>query len=769
MKYIITIFTVLFCSGIIMASNVSGRVCNQEGEPLSGATCACISLPDSTFFDAVISDSNGVFSIPTPDQDWYLDITNIGYNPYQLTKTEYLKQNKDIVDIILEPRTTNLQEFTITADNGIMTMKNGIMSYNNLNTIIETQAVTSAHDLLLALPLITTDNGDDIKLTGAPLGSVIYINGRQSNMDMTMLINYLKSMPPKMVKSVDIIYHPTPNWKTDKAVINVTVKQQDAYTFNGQIRGGGSWRQYLSGYAASTIFAGLPKTNIVAGYTFSASKSKSKYEYLSRHTVESTTTDIDNESTTKSVSDSHNVFLMADYSINSNNTLSVNYSGQFVPKSYSGSDNINSAFGRYTSKDESRNTFNNLSAVYTHSKGITAGIDYSHYTAEKDINMDNLNGDSKEILGGTQTQGVDNIKTYLDFITTLKSGWNLFCGASYETSRNTSAINIVSKDPTLSGEITDTQTGEHQTHGYFGAAKSVFNNTLSLAAYMKGEVYRFGDYSHNQLLPFATVTYALSNSHIFQLQYQTLKQYPSFWQKQEYKTYYTPYLVGMGNPALKPSTSYYTNLIYLLRQKYTFGVSHSYTKDYILNQLYQSDKELLLVSQPFNIDYTQSMQAYVSIPLHVGKLLNSTITPFLTYARYKSSDWHNLSFDRRKLWGGASITNALTLSRQPKITLYLTGSYSMPHIAGMWDRDASWALNTRLSGSFFGDNLTVSLHGNDLLASATPKEKIHMGTQWYETNSNFYTRSFALSIAWNFRGYKERNIKQYDSSRYGIQ
>lgn len=280
------------------------------------------------------------------------------------------------VNIPLAPKASELREVVVTAHKGDISMKNGIISYNNLDEIRKTRAISSAHDLLLALPLLYSTDGDNISLTGAPLGSVIYINGKRTLMDTAALIDFLKSIPPEMIKGVEIIYTPSPKWKTRSSVINVTIKRNDPHTLNGQVSASGTWKHLLSGRLGSSVFCGLPKWNVNAGYSFNCGKTIQKEVYSGRHTVGDDVFDVSNTEEARSLSDTHRFYVMADYEIDKSNSLSINYDGQFFPKVDSDSYSDNSAFGIYKSGSRSKKYFNAVSLSYSNKKGIDAGIDY---------------------------------------------------------------------------------------------------------------------------------------------------------------------------------------------------------------------------------------------------------------------------------------------------------------------------------------------------------------------------------------------------------
>ena len=780
MKKILLTLLLLTSVVSVMAYPYKGFVSDGHGQVIAGANCVCFSLPDSTLYSVAMSDESGILTFDAPaGRDWYIVVSSLGYHPRTLSNKEFIKLSEAgrllgqhysqlTVNIPLAPKASELREVVVTARKGDISMKNGIISYNNLDEIRKTRAISSAHDLLLALPLLYSTDGENISLTGAPLGSVIYINGKRTLMDTAALIDYLKSIPPEMIKGVEIIYTPSPKWKTRSSVINVTIKRNDPHTLNGQVSASGTWQHLLSGRLGSSVFCGLPKWNVNAGYSFNCGKTIQKEVYSGRHTVGNDVFDVSNTEEARSLSDTHHFYVMADYEIDKSNSLSINYDGQFFPKVDSDSYSDNSAFGIYKSGSRSKKYFNAVSLSYSNKKGIDAGIDYWHYTADRNqiITGDDTSGNPA--LTGHSDQTANRTKAYLDMTTPLGRQWNLSYGASYEFSRNANRLINISDDPDMVSDDVRTKTDEHIANAYLGVQKSFFEGKLNFSANLKGEYYKIADYKKTQLLPTATVTFMPSQTHIFQASYQSFKSYPSLWQRQDYKSYVNPYQLNEGNPTLKPATYNIASLMYFFKQKYTLGLTYYRVNNFFYTQSYQSNDALVLISQPYNFDFSQLYQLTLSIPVSIGKIFYSNITTILSVESYKSSDWHNLSFNRSKFGGYFWLNNTLTISQKPKISINVTGMYRMPSIIGLWNVEHGWLLNAGVTGTFLNDNLTISLKGSDLLRTLYGKQQMRFDRQWMDVDNNYYTRGLSLSVSYKFKGYQDKNIKSRDTSRYGF-
>lgn len=781
----ILLLTVVALFESVGFAGVKARVVSKNGDPLPGSTCVIFALPDTVFTDCVEADGDGFFDLKEPDSDWYIDISCEGYYSSILKKKNYYELSNSVhsssassddskledpfVNISLTPLLTQLDEVVVKSSKRDLSVKNGIVSYNNLNEIIETCVVTSAHDLLTSLPLISSTDGNNLSISGSPFGSVVYINGKQSQMDSADLMDYLKNIPAEQVENVEIIYTPTPRWKTRMSVINVKLKRQKEYTVNGQVVANASRKHTYSGRLGATVFAGLPKLNFSLGYNFGSSKSVEKETSYGRHTVGTTLYEVMDTTTLRSLTNTHNVYVGVDYQINNSNLMNITYNGFFSPKQDGRSISANSIYGDYTSAKAAKRDYNAVSLSYSGIKGVEAGVDYTNFynTSNQEIYYDN-NGASSVALSGVSKQRVNRIKGYVDFSTPLPSDWRLLYGASYEYSHNVNRIHNISNVSDMSSDENISKISEKLAVAYVGAQKSLWGNKLSFNASVKGEIYEIADYNANQLLPTAVVTFIPTYTHIFQASYQSYRTFPSLWQRQDYISYTSPYNLSEGNPGLKPTTCNVASLLYLYKQKYSLTLGYYYGSNFSLTQSYQSPNALVLISKPYNINYSSLYDITLNVPWNVGKILFSTISVNAGFEKFKSSDWHNLAFDKHDFTGAVMVDNTVVISQKPKISVNVLGMYKLPSIVGLWERGHAWLLNAGVSGSFMNDNLTVKLYSFDLLKTLYPLSKVRLATQWLDVNSNYYSRYFSIDIAYRFKGYRDRTKKDVDVSRYGI-
>ena len=80
MKTLLSVFISTFLSIGISAQTVSGKLIDENSQPLPYANVVLLSLPDSTFVTGTISGEDGTFSLSTTAEKQLVRISSIGYN-----------------------------------------------------------------------------------------------------------------------------------------------------------------------------------------------------------------------------------------------------------------------------------------------------------------------------------------------------------------------------------------------------------------------------------------------------------------------------------------------------------------------------------------------------------------------------------------------------------------------------------------------------------------------------------------------------------------
>lgn len=663
-----------------------------------------------------------------------------------------------------------LEEVMVTSRKPMLVQKDGKFIFNNLKEIMESRVVSSAIDLVLNLPLVTSTDGNTPSLAGAPLGTTIFVNGKPSQMDQQQILDYLANIPPEQVKDIEIIYNPSPKWKTQGAVINVVLKDAQRWSASGMVQMTAREWYVWTGNAGLSLTANLGKPTLNVMYSFNAGRAIDKSVSLARHTVKGDVHEIEDTTSYRFVSPAHNIYANISYPFDSINSLDVSYYGSFSPSNLSDITHLNSFFGEYHDSRRSNTSLNSVMLTYSSADLLQAGVEFRNSDSRRSDEITQIRGtETREDFAQDFRQNVTMLNAYADLSHSLPRGWTLTYGARTEYNKNTNIVtNILSSDG-MEGQSSKSVTEELIASAYAGCSRGFFGDRLDMSASAKMEYYRLGDYSRLNFLPKVIFTFKPSPSHTFQAAYTTYNVFPSFWQRQDYVSYTSPYNMNLGNPGLRPARYHVANLEYMLKSRYMLSASYYRVNNFFLSQVYLSPDAPVQITQMCNIDFSTLYDLSLTIPFNVKDRLSSTLNVSGSLEQFRSSDWHGLAFDKKRLSCIVRLSNDLVLCRKPKVDVNVVALYRSPSLAGLWERTHMWMLYAGVSAAFLDERLTVEFDVNDILESCLPLQMVRLGDQWLNLDMNYYRRSFALKIAYKFNGYKDFRKRIRGNSRIGIE
>ena len=262
------------------------------------------------------------------------------------------------------------------------------------------------------------------------------------------------------------------------------------------------------------------------------------------------------------------------------------------------------------------------------------------------------------------------------------------------------------------------------------------------------------------------MTYLKTPKHIFQLSLSTDKTYPSYWDMQSSVGYLNGYTELWGTPGLKPMTAYNLNGSYILKQKYIFNLFFMHTSDYFVQAPYQSTERLALIYKNTNWNYMQLWGVNLILPFKAGNWLDSRLTMTGMQMHQRCDNFFDIPFDRRKWLFSSSLDNAFKINKN--LSFELIGNVQTPAIQGTFDIGTVFDLTAGVKWNFANDKISLSARCNDIFNEGMPKTKVRFKGQYLDMNSAAYSRTFTVHFSFRFGGYKKKEIKEVDTSRFGM-
>lgn len=760
---VLTLFVTLCISIFTYAqqSEITGTIFGSDSLSIPGVAVV-LQTPDSVYIDAQVSDADGRFRFASSVRPYRLLFQHLAYKPF------VLESSKDNVGrIYLEDAINELEGVIVRATRPIVKIIDGRLDYD-LRAISENKLIDNAFDLIKEIPSITsTDNS--LSITGAMGGTSILLNGVKSNMSITQMQDYLRTLPADRVEKVEVVYNPPASWHVTGSAINVVLKKEDRYTLQGQLRGAYKNHAGNGGEAGGSIFLSSPKVSLDLIYNFD--DSRKRYEGIERnlHTVNSEVYDIQTESNNPQHRQSHSLYTSLKYHFTEGNILDLSYVGQYAPKSDEDYDNKSNYFSDSYSRQRMKDYLHDISLTYTSSFGLKTGAEYTRFKnyGIQSLDLVRTNG-LTEASDYDMSQYIDQVNVFADMAHDW-NGWKLSYGVRYAYSKSKNAQYYTDIENDGAGNYSNaSETTEHTTDVSVGVSKSFLDNKLNASLYLIEEFYKINDYKKNAFTPRASVSYQINPENYVSLIYHSLCIYPSYWNRQEYTTYVDEYNVEVGNPELLPSRYSFYTFLYMFKNKYMFHFQYQDMNDLFVPQLYQSQTELKSFLQTVNVNHYSNLIFNFIVPFNIGDRVSVNSTMAVMRERYKDDDFFGISYDKKKWEFFVSVSPTVTLVKKPMITMNLRIHYKSPFIQGLEDIGENWGIAGGLKWEIIKDKAILNVQANDIFNTSSMPVSINYGTQnHYEEYKNWY-RNVTVTFTYNFKGYKDKSTKSIDTSRFGL-
>lgn len=745
----------LFCIASVQAQHISGRITDDREQPIAGAAVV-LQATDSTYISAAVSNADGTFRLDSRPEAYRLIVQHLLYQTKEITA-----ESEDAGVIRLAHKDYTLDEVVVKAERPFVKVENGRLGYN-LSVLAGNKAVNNAYEALTELPGVQERQGT-LTLTGAGKLTVM-LNGKPTSMDAGQLETLLRNTPVNRVEKAEVMYSAPPEYHTRGAVVNVVLKRPNDHSFQGEVSADYKARYFNSGGVTGNFRLSTPKMAFDAMYGAADTRNMEYMDLYSRHTLQGPVHDIVQNEQLRSKYWNHNFRTAFEYDFNDKNNISIAYTGNIAPDQHNNSRTTgNYQTGNIDKQIDSR--MHNLALQYHSGFGLEIGGDYTHYTSDNDQVFDTEFQDGgRSRFSTTGGQHIERYSVYADQKHQLPKQWSLGYGASYRFAKDRDFQTYAEVSGDIQTQDTDSDLDE-QTAGFYVALSKNYASGTSLSVSAAGEYYTIGDYHKWAVHPQASLTYLKTPKHVFQLSLSTDKTYPGYWDMQSSVSYLNGYTELWGTPGLKPMTTYSLNGSYILKQKYIFSLFFTHTSDYFIQTAYQSTERLALIYKNANWNYMRLWGANVILPFKAGNWLESRLTLTGMQMRQRCDDFFDIPFDREKWVFGASSDN--TFKATENLAFELTGSVQTPALQGTFDIGTFFDLTAGVKWSFANDRMSLSARCSDLFNTGMPKLKVRFKGQYLDMNSAPYSRAFTVHFSYRFGGYKKKEIRNVDTSRFG--
>ncbi len=771
------LLAILMTVALSVSAQIKGTIHDNMDHPIEYVNVALFSLPDTTLIGGSVTDSVGNFTIASNEiENTFLQISMLGYETQRVT-------TKAFQNIVLQPSSEYLDEVVIEGERPPLKVEQGKLIYH-VPSLLKNKPVTNAYDALKEIPGVV-EQGENLMLIGAS-GMTVLLNGQKTSMSYQQLMNLLRSIPLSRIEDVEIMHSAPPQYNIRGAAINVVLKQtaneETENMWQGEIAGEYQQRTHASGNGRVSLLYLGKNISFDALYSDRYNKIENREFKTNDHTVNNQLHYITEQNKGINRNNSHNVRTALAATLVNKDKIEVAYTGIFDnPKGYRIADiAIDDKKIHSDTHTSGPSRLNNLKADYTSHFGLSAGIDYTNYDDKSQQDLTNkplLETDPQERYISDSHQQINKVFVYANQTHALPNSLSINYGMNYSYAASKNFAEAYINDESYDLSTFQNRQYENIWNVFAGFSKS-FSQQFSMQASLAAEFYKTEEESDNKretlwdgtaFFPTISATYMPSMRHIFQFSLSSDKQYPPYWALNSMVYPLNAYSEVHGNPQLKPARIYNTRLNYIFKRKYVLMAFLNYLPDHFTQIIYQRPDELKSEIKYQNMDYQRMEGMAAIVPFKVGEVLDSKLTVNGIHMTHKMDDFYDIPFDRSVWFGQFKLDNDFKLSTKPDIRFNLSGTYTTPAIQGIMDLSDSYHVSGGLTWTFDHEHAKLILRATDIFESRLPFVTIDYKGQKGTMDTFQDTRMVSLSFVYRFGGFKEKERKEVDTSRYGVE
>jgi hypothetical protein len=801
MRYIICrplILMIICCITIPALAQITGRVTDNTGKPLAGATVSLLQASDSLLIKQAASGADGSFQVASPKNGRYLiSVRSTGFKIfYSLTFS---------VDSLSAPAPLAVQlqaEKAATLDGVVVSTKKPMIERKADKTIVNVDAFISnagsnALEVLEKSPGVQVDNNDVISLKGKS-GVTIYIDDRPSYLSGAELAAYLKSLPASTLDKIEIMT--TPPAKYDAAgnagIINIKTKKNKLKGYSGNLSS--SYRQGKYGDSRNTFSFNYRnnKINLFSNSSFSGGNNFNDLD-ISRKYVDGSgnlTSGFAQNSYIKRWYNSLNVKLGADYALSKKVNLGIVLNtalrpstekrknkgifsdAQSIPDSVILADNYE--------KEKFTNSSINLNFLYkpdSIGNELSMDADYIRYKTTTNQLFKNSSYDdaaslkTKDDLIGALPSYIDIYSFKADYVHPFSKASKLETGikTSYITTNNIASYltvlnNITAADYDKSNHFIYTENINAAYANYSTEIKRLSvqlglraENTISKGHQLGNALKPDSSFKKNytNLFPTAFLSYKADSAgnNMLTFSYSKRIDRPYYADLNPFISPLDKFTYYAGNPFLKPQFTQHFELGYACKSAVSISLFYDHIKDEMDETIELNGNTF--ISRTGNIGKKDA--AGISVDATIKPVKWWTILPNALYLyQHTRSQIYTEQVNTKAGFYILSAINQLNFTKG--WSMEVTGRYRSVIVDGQFRSTAYWQMNLGAQKKIMKDRASIKMNIQDVFRTRVNAGYINSlkGGSGYYHNLND-SRAVVLAFTYRFnKGTKNNEARK---------
>lgn len=667
--------------------------------------------------------------------------------------------------LTMETMLHNLPEVMVKGSRPIVKAERGMLSYN-MPLLLKQLPADNAYEALTRIPGVSDATGS-ISFSGNEV--TLIINGQATTLTQEQLTERLKAMPAAQLSKAEVMLSVPARYHVRGMAINIVTKDYAGTNqLSGQIIGGMRQNKYANEFGNLYLSLQRDKFGLDAQYKYVNGNSYGESSRIANHPLDNNRVYYNDETGQKSFGITHDYRLGMNYTFSKNNRLDVAYTGQWDKTNSNSRTTGSSISGMH---HDSHEYLHNVDVNYALPFGLTLSGSYTYYRTPQQqaldgtITTENKNETERNLTSGSE-QTINKWMFTADQTHSLAHGWGLSYGVKGQFTSNKSYQTTIDKDGSVLPDGTSSvDLNERIWNIYAGFSKQI-NKAISLEASVAAEQYHSPIWDKWRVYPTLNALWNVNDNHLLNLSFSSNSEFPSYWSTMSNVFYSSTYTEIHGNPDLKPFSYYNVNLMWQIKRRYTLMAFASLKPDYSVQLPYQTTDRMAVIMKETNFDYSNSFGLQASAIFSAGKWLNGNVFAVGTYKHDKSSHFFDLPFNRKKLSVRLGGTASVKLCSTQDLRLILNPFIQSKAIQGVYDISPIFRMNAKLQWSSHDGKWGLRLNGNNIFNNLYDTRSVQ-GNQDYRMKINYNWASVTFAVIYKFGGYKEKKVKEVDTSRMG--
>ena len=668
--------------------------------------------------------------------------------------------------LTMETMLHNLPEVMVKGSRPIVKAERGMLSYN-MPLLLKQLPADNAYEALTRIPGVSDATGS-ISFSGNEV--TLIINGQATTLTQEQLTERLKAMPAAQLSKAEVMLSAPARYHVRGMAINIVTKDYAGTNqLSGQIIGGMRQNKYANEFGNLYLSLQRGKFGLDAQYKYVNGNSYGESSRIANHPLGNNRVYYNDETGQKSFGITHDYRLGMNYAFGKNHRLDVAYTGHW-DKTCSNSNTTGSSISGM--HHDSHEYLHNVDVNYSLPFGLTLNGSYTYYRTPQQQALDgtmhtdeSMSETERNLTSGSE-QTINKWMFTADQTHSLAHGWGLSYGVKGQFTSNKSYQTTIDKDGSVLPDGTSSvDLNERIWNIYAGFSKQI-NKAISLEASVAAEQYHSPIWDKWRVYPTLNALWNVNDNHLLNLSFSSNSEFPSYWSTMSNVFYSSTYTEIHGNPDLKPFSYYNVNLMWQIKRRYTLMAFASLKPDYFVQLPYQTTERMAVIMKETNFDYSNSYGLQASVIFNAGKWLNGNVFAVGTYKHDKSSNFFDLPFNRKKLSVILGGTASVKLCNTQDLRLILNPFFQSKAIQGVYVISPIFRMNAKLQWTSHDGKWGLRLNGSNIFNNPYDTRSVQ-GNQDYRMKVNYNWASVTFAVIYKFGGYKEKTVKEVDTSRMG--